>query len=381
MIIHKLLRELLFALFAIYNIQGWLYPTGSFLSRSCLLGIILISGIYFIKTLLIKNKNNLFYTAWTLFIILNITGFIFNPQISSGPAREMFKRIMGGLLPFYPFFYFATKDELKPNHMIRFFLVMVPIQIFQYLNFEVNVLLERSDRTDVVNNLSYTFVNMLPYIFLIKNKKVFSAALFAVLLSFVINGSKRGAIISGSIALFMYFYYMMKTVEKRNQIFGYVGFIIITVGLSIFLYKASLSNQFMIKRMTSILEGNTSGRDVLYGTIFNHWYYSDNIFNLIFGFGFSASVDIVGTRAHNDWLELLSNFGLIGIFAYLFLFYAAVKNLLNKEWMPENRILFMTIIMIWFFKSLVSMWYISLDGFFYCVMLGYLLAPKSKALE
>ena len=82
--------------------------------------------------------------------------------------------------------------------------------------------------------------------------------------------------------------------------------------------KHLMSEEFMIKRMASILEGNTSGRDVIYGTIFTKWYSSTNIWNLLFGFGFAGSLEITGgSYAHNDWLELLSNFGLTGIIAYL----------------------------------------------------------------
>ena len=112
-------------------------------------------------------------------------------------------------------------------------------------------------------------------------------------------------------------------------------------------YKTFTSNEFMMRRMTSILEGNTSGREALYGAIVTKWYNSNNIWNLLFGFGFASSLEITGGNfAHNDWLELLSNFGLAGIFAYLLLFYAAVKNLLNTEWMKDERYLLLTITII-----------------------------------
>ena len=61
------------------------------------------------------------------------------------------------MLPFYPFYYFAEKGELKANHLIWFFIVLIPIMIINFYSKEANMLLERnSDNENVVNNLAYS---------------------------------------------------------------------------------------------------------------------------------------------------------------------------------------------------------------------------------
>jgi hypothetical protein len=379
--IKQITRESLFLLFLIYYAQDWLYTSGSILSQACIVIIILVSGLYFIKTLLLKEKNNLFYNAWTLFLLLNILGFILKPDFYSGPTRDMFKNILGCMLPFYPFYYFARKGELKASNFIRFFLLMLPVVLFRFFANKNQILLERNAlNTDVVNNLSYTIVCLLPYVFLIK-KKLISGALITVLILFIIQGAKRGAFIAGFIGLLMYFYYQLKTIDKNTRIYGYLIALIYIGLISAFAYKMSINNEFLVNRMTSILQGNTSNRDLIYTAIFEEWYNSANIWNLLFGFGFAASLYIVGGFAHNDWLEILSNFGLIGIFLYLFLFYSAVKQSMNINWQIDKRILMITIVMIWFFESLVSMWYAGLATFTQSILIGYLVGSERRNLE
>jgi len=378
----SLIRDFLFSLYVIYFAQGSLYPSGSIISKTCIGTIIFISGIYFIKTLLIKNKRDLFYNSWTLFILLNIIGFIFNPELSDWQNRNMIKHILGCMLSFYPFYYFAKNGELKAKHLVLLLVAMIPVLILAFFTQERNILMARdTENTNVVNNVAYSFVNLLPYVFLIKNKKMISGALMILILSFIINGAKRGAIIAGLIGTLLYFYYLIRTIEKRNLIFGYFAVIIIILGLGVYVFRTSLTNQYMVNRMASMIEGNTSGRNEIYETLFFNWYHSDNIINLIFGFGFGSSLDIAGIKAHSDWLELLTSFGLIGILLYLFIFYAAARNIWTRNWMADKRILLLCVVMIWFFVSMISMMYNSFDGFLFAILFAYLLGNKEEAIE
>lgn len=377
--LHQLPRDFLLFLFAIYFAQGSLYPSGSIISQIFLLLIFAISSYYFVITLTLKNKNNLFYNAWTLLIILNIIGFFLTADTSDFNHISIFKNILGCMLPFYPFYYFAKNDQLRATHLIRFFLVMIPIFILKFFYLK-NVVRDMSD-SDMVNQKAYMFVSLIPFIFLIKKKKLISGALMTLIIIFVIQGAKRGAIIAGSIGLLMYFNYQIKTIEGQNRLRGYLVAIIFISFLSVFAYRTYVSNEFLIDRMTSITEGNLSSRDLIYERIFNKWYDSENAWNFLAGYGFAASLDLSGSLAHNDWLELLSNFGLIGISIYLVMFYAALKLSMKKEWLKDKRVLMLTITMIWFSVTLFSMWYSNLAWFSQAVLLGYLIGSKSKSIE
>src|SRR5690606_38949449 len=79
------------------------------------------------------------------------------------------------------------------------------------------------------------------------------------------------------------------------------------------------SNSFITDRLS---ERGGSGRDMIYSNIINGWFGSENILNFLFGYGFNSSIYFSGSGnlAHNDWLELIINYGFIGFFIYLLLF-------------------------------------------------------------
>jgi hypothetical protein len=377
----RFIINFIFFLFAVYYLQGSIYPVGSIISQFSLLLILLVSAVYFIRTLFSKGTKSLFFIAWTLLILLNIVGFILTADFSETLHTSMFKEILGCMLPFYPFYYYAEKDEIKKSDLLRFFLIMLPVVILQFfLNRNQLISAAISGDEDVVTNDAYLFVSLIPFIFLIRNK-IISGALMGMTIIFVILGAKRGAIVACSVGLLIYFYYQIKTLEKHNRVRGYLVAIIAMFVLSAFAYKEFISNEFLITRMTSISEGGMSNREIIYKEVFNNWYNSDNAWNLIFGFGFAGSVNLTGSYAHNDWLELMSNFGVVGICFYLFLFYSAVKCSLENDWMEDKRILMFTIVMMWFCISLISMWYTSLFFGAQAILLGYLIKGKSKSLE
>ncbi len=381
--IHKYIRELLFLLFVVYFAQGSLYQSSSIISKAALLLIFLISGFYLVKTLLIKSRNNQFFIAWTLLLLLNVIGFVF-ANFGVTPHVAMFKRILGCMLPFYPFYFFAIRNHLKSSHLVRFLLMMIPVIILQFFFNRTQVLLElgEDDATNMVNNVAYTFVRLMPFVFLIKKKKILSFLLMLLMCIFVVQGAKRGAMISAGLILIVYYYFQMRTVERRNRFFGYILALAGVLVLSFFVYRYFMENEFLIRRMVSISNGDTSGRTVLYSRIWEGWSGSHNLLNLLFGYGFAASIYLTGlNEAHNDWLELLSNFGLLGVTTYLYLFYSAVKSMLNPTWLPDKKILMFTVVLVWFFISLISMWYVSLSGYTQAILLAYLVGSRENSLD
>ena len=249
MLLNQYIRNILISLFVLYYCLNMLYSEGSLLSQICVVTIILISLLYFLKTLLLSDANGLFYTAWTILLLLNIIGFIIDPDFASGRPRDMFKSILGGLLAFYPFYYFAKKNILNSNHLIGFLLIMLPVSILLFLSNQNKIVSERNiDSTDVVNNAAYLFVGLIPFVFLLNKRKFLSLGLMTIILLFVIKGSKRGAIIAAGIGLIVYCYYLIKTLDKQNRVIGYLFVFIVICSLIAFAYKNLMSNELIIVR-------------------------------------------------------------------------------------------------------------------------------------
>lgn len=373
---------ILISLIVIYFSQGVFYATGSIISQLCLFSFLAISGLYLIKLLLTRRKKDLFFKAWTALLLINILGFVFTGYLSNPYHFGMFKGILISSLPFYPIYYFAQKNILRSKYLIVFFFVMLIISIFQFYYNREQILLERiSGNEDVVNNAAYMFVNLIPFVFLIKKNKIISLLSMLILVFFIIQGSKRGAIFTGSVGVLIYIYYQLRTIEKKHRVKGYFITAIGIVALGYFIYNFYLENEFLSYRMQTMLEGNSSQRDRIYFDIFSGWYNSPNIINLIFGFGFAGSQQLAtGSFAHNDWLELLSNFGLLGISIYLMLFYSAYKLIRYSQWDSDKRIIFVCVVAMWFLVTLFSMAYTSTEGYLQAIMLAYLIGSEKRKL-
>ena len=254
---------------------------------------------------------------------------------------------------------------------------MLFISISQYIH-NISTIFYESGNTDIVNNVSFMFVNLIPYVFLIKKNRILSFGMMFIIMIFVVQGAKRGAIITGLSGVFLFIYYMFKTTNKKYKKLNYL--IIMTVSFLIlnYLYNLFTSNEFLLYRFENMFSSGGSGRDIIYKNIINHWYNTDSFFKLMFGFGFSSSVDITGTYAHNDWLELLSNFGIFGVSIYLWLFITGFKLLIKKKCIEDLKYVFLATIIIWFITTLFSMGYTSAEGYMRAVIIAFVIGFTQK---
>jgi len=367
------IRNLLFILLTLYFAQGSLYASGTLISQSILALVIVISTIYFFKQFFLKTKKPLFYKAWTLLLILNVFGFIFTGSLKDPIHFSMFKGILISLLIFYPFYYFAYKELLNSKILIQFFVIIFPVTIFQFFTNEQNLLIELNSDS-VVNNFAYAFVGLIPFAFFFRNKLLAYGAI-VILMFFIITGAKRGALVAGALGLLLFMYFQLRIISKKNRWTGYAVSLFFIVALSYVTINFLESNEFLINRLESLREGNISGRDQIYATIFNTWYNDDSVTHFLFGYGFAGSTVLSGGGlvAHNDWLELLSNFGLLGVGIYLFFFYTGFSSIRNATWNVNRKIIMLTILSIWFLTTLFSMGYTSDLGYIRAILIAFLL--------
>lgn len=375
-----LFRNLLLGLLILYYSQGALIGQGTLLTQAALLLILGISFIYALKVFALRNIPSL-VKAWTALIAINVLGFFFTGEFLNNPWHfDYLKAILVVLLPFYPFYYFALKGHLKIKHFLIFFAFMFPIAILQFNHAQALALAE-SSRDAVVTNAAYTFVGLIPFIFLIRNR-ILAYLSMAVISYFIIMGAKRGALLVGGVGFLLYAYYQIRTIPKKKQFQSYAMFLSGFIALIYFVNRFYAENTFLQERLQQTEEGDLSGRDVIYANIFNNWLNSEQYTQLLFGYGFLGSRKLSGTGnvAHNDWLELLANFGILGVLVYLVLFYFLFKNCFNSQWSTEKRILLLSIGLVWFVTTLFSMGFnaAKFTGIF--LLIAYLIGSKNKNL-
>ncbi|QXW26041.1 hypothetical protein KXJ74_00405 [Acinetobacter johnsonii] len=177
----------------------------------------------------------------------------------------------------------------------------------------------------------------------------------------------------------IFIYHFIVTIDKKkkisNSIFIFAGLLF----LLWYSYDLYINNTYLVSRFDNVTE-NTSNRNIIYSNIWNHWYNSNNFFNILFGYGFATTILYSGTGhlAHNDWLELLNNFGLLGIFIYSIVIIASFRHIFYRETSRVSRLIILSIVTIWLLKTLFSMHYTNFYTIIMTILLAYVMGLHNR---
>ena len=394
----KLIPKIDFALLAgillsIYLSQGLLYPSGSIISQGILLFLLLIGIYLFVQTLLYRGKT-LPVIIWLCFYLLVAFTFVVSPKVVYGWKYEaigevqtwgQFKGVCVFALSFFIGYYSAIKDCVSDKilFIIGILYFIVSIGTFFYLQ---NQLLISSNAENVVNNAAYrlvAFIPFLPICFKFIKSKLFCILIVALLTILIVMGAKRGAIACLILSFFfaVLFYIYHARMNMRHIV------VAIIVGILALWCILSLveSNDFLMNRLNKTQSAGIGTREIAYKTLWNYWNYQSTNMEYLIGGGSCASIKIWGNYAHNDWLELLSSNGLLGVVLYAASFLSLFMSIHRSRIAYLYKLSMYLCLLIWFLKSCFSMGYMSYENGVFMIMLGALFGnvaseKKNKAL-
>lgn len=291
--------------------------------------------------------------AILIFTGLNLIYF-FVSYLWSNPSTTTLGNTLYALLAYVMFAFLGKEGILTHKFILVSAILLTVAAIPSFYNAQqlaLAKLVSGGDETTV--NASIIFLMLLPMLFCLK-KRVVSLVLFCVCLFFLITGAKRGNILAAVIPAILYLWMLFK--ENKKNLFKISVLIIAVAAIAVWAKDMVLSNDYLLNRYEQTLEGNTSGRDVLYSTMWNMWYDMDSIVNLLFGYGYNGTFlySPMHKFAHNDWLEILVDFGLLGalFYAAIFISFARLYFRLDRGY---PRLVCIAIVSIWFMKTLYSM--------------------------
>ena len=362
--------NIILILFLVYNLQGVFYESGGIISQSLILLVILIAFISFIKVIL-SHPNDKVVTIWMIFILLNIFYYLGSLNWNRSLDVNHLKGILSGMLPFFVFYESGKKGKDLITSFKLFFIVALIVTIVTYFRNKTQFMIEY--QTDnVVNNMAYSFIPLVPFVFLFKGKVILQYSFVLLIATFVILGSKRGAIVSCIFSMICFMYYTYKDLSGKS-IYNKIILILLSFSAIYIVYSVFLGNSFILQSFERVAEGQISHRDVIYRTIWNYWLNASSVFNLLFGFGFVASVEITGKYlAHNDWLEVLSNMGLMGVIIYASLIYQSYKLKNNFYASSIWHQMLVTIMLTWIIMTIFTTRYNGLVSIYSNVLIGYI---------
>ena len=373
-------------LWVIYGLQGSLYAHGNYISVGALALVMVMSLYYFVYAIIHYKLPkplkilSLLIAIWTLYGLEPIlfgtgqTAFFIQPF-------SYLKNIYMSLLPIFVFYVFSMKGFITEDRLRWLFVLFLIIAIFNFYDYQASALTAfEGEREEVTNNAGYVVVSLLPLLPVFWRRPILQYILLGVCLLFALMGMKRGAIVSGFLcSIWMILVSFRQDKYERSGKRGGHNFIrllatIAIVGAFVYVVQYLLStSDYFSQRVSSTIEGDYSGRESIYGTYFTWFINQTDVIRLLFGNGADATLRYFTNYAHNDWLEILIDNGVIVALVYGAYWISMIVMLLKGKRGSTAMLMFGCFVIIYLLKTFFSMSYNSVTVYAACAI-GYAFA-------
>lgn len=337
------------SLFIVCNMLYWIFPFPPVVWR---VGLVLLSLYVIVFERRTKTSIEKAVIAFACFNLLHF----FLSYLWITPSTTQIGNILCALLPLSLFACLAEKGVMTEKFFSWIGAMLLVLSVIYFYHARVIYLEEHLFDADksITNNASGIFLFMLPLCFLFRHKWQQWLTL-VVCVFFLLQGAKRGNIVAAAIPIILFVIYSLKGGNKSFfKIFLVLAAFVV---LGYFSYQWFITNDYLMYRLEKTLEGDSSYRDLIYRAAWQTWFTSDSVIHYLFGYGFDGTINcplMQGYRAHNDWFEILVDYGLVGAVLYLWIFIALFKQYKSKSNLAL-RMVILTVLFIWGLKTLFSM--------------------------
>ena len=296
--------------------------------------------------------------AVLLFTLLNLGHFLIS-YLWQNPSTTQIGNILCAMLSLSLFVCLSEKGVMNNRFFFIAGIVLLLVSVIKYYYAERMAIIEldildRKDDIDITNNASISFLMLLPMLFLMKSSLQKWISLL-VCIFFLITSAKRGNIIAAIIPLILFIHFVFK--DSRRSFLKTVLVLLIIIGVSYLTYYWMITDEYLLYRIEQTAEGYSSGRSDIYLGAWKAWFDPNSFVTYLFGYGFDGTIHQELTNhlhAHNDWLEILVDYGLLGIPFYLMIFLLLIRPIKRVQ-TYEMKMVLLSSVFIWLFKSAYSM--------------------------
>ena len=330
-------------LFTLYFLGWWMYFTQGVLGIRGIISQILLTVMIFwsmacyYKVVVSRNQNQILKSLnylLILFVIYGCSQLLFTTDSGVGTrALDYVKKTLFSILPIWGYYYYFKRIDISEKWLMFIITMLLLYGIGEHVdgvrNMEQKIMEGTVIRStdEMVISAAYRLVPLFPLLFFIKKNEWFKYCAILIILVIAILGVKRGPIIICAIATIICLWDNLTLTSLRKLRFSHILILLIAIsGGYIILSRMIEGNEFLIYRLEAMLEGDSSGRDDIYSSYYKFIVSETNVFLLIFGHGADSTVKLLGSYAHNDWLEIGVNQGLFGVTLYLNYFIQLIKQ-------------------------------------------------------
>ena len=341
---------------------------------------LLFAGLGFIKLLqncLILPQRPVFFTI----LLYTASAFLFAIPLMDTLAINTLFALLMILLPglsFVLFYCVGLKIDVGKKNLLfpTFFIIAVILisALLRYYN-QTTVDDERGAIADV-----YYILGLLPIVLAATKKKWVFVPIFVTALAVIVS-TKRAGLLALAAMLIVYFLFALAR-ERSLKKFAKILLVFILVAVLLVSFYLFMDQKFpdmrLLDRLFGLSEDGGSGRDVIWKQTWDAIASSD-VLHLIFGHGKKALADVRG-NAHNDFLQVFYEHGLIAFLSYIAFYLALIVELVRMVRAKYPRAdLFAMSILCALFLAMFS-FYVIAPTYVVCGMLcfGFFLADFHK---
>lgn len=367
-------------LWFIYSFQELFMPKGTFFTQ-LLIVFLLVYSLYsvFVVNTRYRLQKPLFFSGLNAIVILfTLYGSFY---IICGGPPDYLKSIYISLLPIYSF-YVLWMERTVPEKTIYFLIVVFFLfsTIQYHHNYQeqlVMAVLRGSSAEEFTNNIGYLFLSLMPLCVFLYKKPLIQYIAIGYCIAFILMSMKRGSILIGVLCLVCFFWHNMKIPSMKKKItLVCLSLFLVIFGL-LLVQKQMNESLYFQKRVENTIDGNSSGRDIIYGTAVNYFWNETSPLQFVFGSGAETTLNVMHSFAHNDWLEIAVNQGVLGIMVFVFYWIVFARECLSKNYSSREKLALQLLFIICFMKTLFSMFYNDMT-FIESFVLGYSLSQERK---
>lgn len=351
-------------LWMMYYLQGMLMIKGA-MAQSILVLLMLMSfyaffqvNMYYRTGAYLKWLNVMLLIVTIYGLILFFSGFALYPSEYNLNTSQQFgylqKHYMS-VLPIYAFYLFSLRGDLSERNLKYVFGLFLFFSILLYYqNFFLVTSIKGKD--EITNNMGYRFVPLIPMLALIKMKDIWKYLLLMIIFAYIMMSMKRGAILVGTVAFLLYLKHNLKVYSAKQ--FFYIMLLSAVAICFIYFFVMNLyeTSDYFRSRLSNTMEGNTSKRGWIYSHYYDFFIHRTTSMEFLFGCGANATYLRLGQFAHNDWLELAINQGVIfGMIPYIIYWGCFICEWKYFKGARNYRQTLADIIIIYFLVTLFSM--------------------------
>lgn len=311
-----------------YVSQGILFKGTwyTYLSGAYLLGYGLLCVF---EVILMYRHSNVFgilvvFMLWVLFLWLLYPKYYFfqGKKVSTMTMIQYIIIVCSSVSTFY---LFAFNRYISERLLKYFTLILACIFIHNILHYDVSTLGAGEYNFSSANNKSYQLAALSPFFLLFWKRKWLMLSLMVASMIFVVFLLKRGSMLCvlSFLLTTLYFTYKEKGALEKRQIRSILikASVLILIGIIIYVLLTIYQENSAIQKR---FDHGSQAREDIYSNILNVWYSSEFYLKLL-GNGPLSTLALVRKYAHNDWLEILLDFGLIGLGLYVAVLFSIVR--------------------------------------------------------